>query len=274
MTAGEEGAWRKWFEEASAARAGGDLLFLVDEAPDAQSELDARLAAADSLLGSRVTGLANEQIERVLSKHPASARAYELRARLLTVQTPPPGAPLAAFIFSGHMVDAPTRQAPRFPVTSVSPVTRAISASLDEGGAREGCLAVSSAAAGGDLLFIEAALALRMKVAVCLPFDEQRFLASSVAFAGVEWTKRYQRSTRAPGVTLRVLPLAPPPGANPYERCNRWQLYSALASGASSVRGIVVWNGRTGDGPGGTGHMVDEMRRRGIPVEIIHPLDC
>jgi hypothetical protein len=54
-----------------------------------------------------------------------------------------------------------------------------------------------------------------------------------------------------------------PEGDNAYERNNRWALYSALIYGIDKVRLIALWDGKGGDGPGGTGHMVQEVRRLG-----------
>lgn len=53
-----------------------------------------------------------------------------------------------------------------------------------------------------------------------------------------------------------------PQGADPYERCNLWLLYTALALGIDKVRFICLWNGEGGDGPGGTAHMYREVNDR------------
>ena len=57
----------------------------------------------------------------------------------------------------------------------------------------------------------------------------------------------------------------PPPGTKPdypYERCNRWLLYTALAYGVDKVRFVCLWNGGEGDRSGGTAHMYNEVKRR------------
>ena len=64
---------------------------------------------------------------------------------------------------------------------------------------------------------------------------------------------------------LRVMPEelgAGPKERNPYERCNFWLLYSALACGIPRVRFICLWDGQQGDGLGGTAHLHQEMERR------------
>lgn len=46
------------------------------------------------------------------------------------------------------------------------------------------------------------------------------------------------------------------------ERNNLWQLSTALSLGAEKVRFICLWDGRSGDGPGGTKHMLDGILKR------------
>jgi hypothetical protein len=64
---------------------------------------------------------------------------------------------------------------------------------------------------------------------------------------------------------IRIMPdelgLAPM-NTDPFERCNLWLLYSALAGGIDKLRFVTLWDGRGGDGPGGTAHMYDEVKKR------------
>ena len=53
-----------------------------------------------------------------------------------------------------------------------------------------------------------------------------------------------------------------PKNVDPFERCNLWLLYSALACGIDKVRFVALWNGGGGDGPGGTAHMYNEVKSR------------
>ena len=172
-----------------------------------------------------------------------------------------------------HMVDAPDRaKPPRFPAERVPAVAREIAGRLERLAAGPEDVAITSAAAGGDLLFMEACAERGVPVLVHLPFPEPRFVTASVAFAGEPWRERYFRLTRDPSVEIRVLSeeLGPDPlGANSFERCNLWQLYTALSFGPSRVRFIAVWDGEPGDGPGGTKHMVDEVAERLGQVSVV-----
>ena len=53
-----------------------------------------------------------------------------------------------------------------------------------------------------------------------------------------------------------------PRGVTVFERCNLWLLYTALPYGVDKVRFICLWDGKKGDGPGGTAHMYEEVKER------------
>src|SRR3954469_15194675 len=86
-------------------------------------------------------------------------------------------------LFSGHMIDAPAREKPRFPPSMEEPVRRAIQrqlAALSANGADTG---ICSAACGSDILFAELALERDVPLRIFLPFDVDAFLDASVRFA-------------------------------------------------------------------------------------------
>ena len=116
-----------------------------------------------------------------------------------------------------------------------------------------------------------------MHVELRIPFDEPTFLKNSVLFAPGNWGARYKKVKRKRSLTkLYVMPeeLGPTPeDANPYERDNLWQLYTALSLGSQKVRFICLWDGKGGDGPGGTKHMHDEVKKRSGQVLVIDPAD-
>jgi hypothetical protein len=165
------------------------------------------------------------------------------------------------------MMDAPGRDPPRFPPELENAAAQAIEAALERLEAGEDDLALCQAAAGGDLLFLEACQRRRMHIQIMLPFDEARFVDESVrpSANGEQWCMRYyavQAQLRTPPRALEdeLGPL--PRGASAYERCNQWLLCTALAWGVAKVNFICLWNGGGGDGPGGTAHMYNEVKRR------------
>jgi tetratricopeptide (TPR) repeat protein len=175
--------------------------------------------------------------------------------------------PRLALLFSGHRIDAPDRAVPRFPPSLETPAATRIEAALDALDAGPQDIAFCQAAAGGDLLFLEACQRRGVRLQILLPFEEPLFLKNSVLSSsdGERWRERYFAIRDALPLPIRTLPEALGPGPadrNPYERCNAWLLYSALACGIPRVRFLCLWDGRTGDGPGGTAQLHQEMERR------------
>jgi hypothetical protein len=172
--------------------------------------------------------------------------------------------PRKAVLFSGHMIDAPGREKPRFPPDKEPIAARAIASALADLDVGPGDLSICGGACGGDLLFAEAALARGARLELYIPFEEPTFLEKSVDFAGGDWRARFF-AAKARGV-LFVAPreLGPPQeGEDPYERNNRWMMDAALRFGADRVDFVCLWNGEGGDGPGGTKHMMEEVRSKG-----------
>jgi hypothetical protein len=179
--------------------------------------------------------------------------------------------PNTVALFSGHMIDAPDRNTPRFPPDKEPVAAAAIADTLSEIGVARGDLAICGGACGGDLLFAEACLARDMRLEIYVPFDEPTFVANSVDFADADWHNRYLAVKSK--AKLHVMPdeLGPlPAGENPYERNNRWMLESAARFGGKNIAFIALWNGEGGDGPGGTQHFMAEARRK---TERIYWLD-
>lgn len=175
----------------------------------------------------------------------------------------PAAAPRKVFLFSGHMIDAPGREVPRFPPAMEPIARRAIDRTLDDLGAGAHDLAVSSGACGGDLLFAEAALARSVPLELYLPFDEQTFAVESIDFADADWHRRFDAVLSA--ASVHVMPRergALPAVGNAYEQNNVWMLEAASRFGAGRVELVCLWNGQGGDGPGGSEHLMREVRRR------------
>lgn len=171
--------------------------------------------------------------------------------------------PRKVLLFSGHMIDAPGRAVPRFPPRMEPLAADALARLLDELEAGGRDLAICGGACGGDLLFAEAALARSVALEIYLPLDEATFLARSMDFAGDHWHARYL-AARSKG-SLHLAPdeeRAVQAGGDAYERNNHRMLAAASRFGAERVDFICLWDGQSGDGPGGTRHMMQEVTRR------------
>jgi tetratricopeptide (TPR) repeat protein len=175
------------------------------------------------------------------------------------------GKPQRVILFSGHMIDKPDRPTPRFPASKEPVAAKEIERTLDELNASAGDLALCGGACGGDLLFAEACLRRGLRLELRLPFDEPEFLRQSVTFAGDQWRERFYNVKAHANTKVLVMPqeLGPSPTRiSPYARANLWQLYSAMAWGDEKLRFVCLWDGRGGDGPGGTQHMFEVARSR------------
>ncbi len=171
--------------------------------------------------------------------------------------------PRNVLLFSGHMIDAPGRQEPRFPASKEPIAADTIARRLDDIGANSSDLAICGGACGGDLLFAEACLARGTGLELYIPFDEPAFLAESVDFANANWRERFFAAKAKAALHVAPDELGPlPPGDNPYERNNMWMLESAARFGAEKLVFICLWNGKGGYGPGGAKHLMDEAGRK------------
>lgn len=169
-------------------------------------------------------------------------------------------APNRVFLFTGHMIDSPDREQPRFPAAMEDVAQNAIASALERLAARKGEVAISSGACGGDLLFAEAALSRGLSLEMFLPFEEAGFIAQSVACGGNGWIRRFRDAKdRATVHVLSEAPRAMRLHSNPFAAVNLWMLDTASRLGAIQL--ICLWDGESGDGPGGTKHLVDAVRR-------------
>ena len=176
-----------------------------------------------------------------------------------------PWHPSRVLLFSGHMIDAPGREIPRFPAENASSAAERISSTLNELHAGTDDLALTEGACGGDILFAEACLKRGIKLQLLQPFAEAEFIQNSVTTVAGDWPQRYQAIRQQ----LPHPPLAAPSelGAlpadmNAYERCNIWLLASAMACGPEKLVFICLWDGGGSEGPGGTAHMVAEVEKQ------------
>jgi len=174
-------------------------------------------------------------------------------------------------VFIGHMVDREGRPEPRFPLELENAVASAIAERIDDLGIGMG---YASAACGSDILFHEQLRAHGGSAHVVLPYDAAQFREDSVTVAPGDWGKRFNRVLADVGAA-NVLTLSPQRltlESLSYEYANRVMFglaqYHARQLGTDLVV-LAVWDGRAGDGPGGTAGMVARCRSLGYAVEQI-----
>jgi tetratricopeptide (TPR) repeat protein len=173
-------------------------------------------------------------------------------------------------IFSGHMIDASDRLRARFPTALVPAVAKEIKERLNRCDAQIG---ISSAACGSDLLFIEAMIERGAEIHVVLPWRKEQFLRTSVAINDdPNWTQKFDHLLDEVTSVTYLSQQSAPGGNLGYVYCsdcmNGMALYRAETIG-SDVTPIAVWDGKKGDGLGGTSSFVHFWRSRQHRVEII-----
>jgi len=173
-------------------------------------------------------------------------------------------------VFAGHMVDRPDREVPRFPPQLEPAVDNAIRQRLKELSAGFG---FASAACGSDILFHEAILDMKGETHVVLPYQKELFMKESVdIIRGANWIERYEHVVARAVEVQEVSRQSQTNGNVLYEFAN------LMLHGLASVRAeqldtklvpLVVWDGKSGDGAGGTASAVERWQRLGLGVEII-----
>lgn len=235
----------------------GELALLLDEDAAALAHYRAAATAAAGNVGDLAS--MRRQL-RLLGRESA------LPAGVFESLEPP-----RIVVFTGHMIDAPDRAAPRLPEAIEDALAARLAQRLDALGAGFG---YCSAACGADLLFIEAMLARGAEVHVTLPFDRSDFLATSVAFAGARWVERFERAlARVASVSYGV--------KERYLGDESLYAYAGrLMQGAALLRGreleavpmlLAVVDRDAERLPGGTRDLLENWQRLGLPLERIDP---
>jgi len=179
-------------------------------------------------------------------------------------------------LFTGHQVDAPGRKTARFPAAKEAVARAAIHHAVQHEARDGSVLGVAGAASGGDILFHEVCAELGVPTALYLALPPEPYIKESVAPAGGNWVERFRAiESRFPSAPVLAetteLPdwLRDREDYSIWQRNNLWMLNEALARGAEDVTLIALWNGKTGDGPGGTADMIEIARKRGATITIL-----
>ncbi len=216
---------------------------------------------------------ANLQAALAIAGNPPAAAAEPPQAVAGAAAAPP-----RTLLFTGHRIDDPDRPTPRFPAAKERSAREALRGKIAAELAAPGgvALGIAGGASGGDILFHELCDDLGIPTQLYLALPDAQFIAESVAPADADWVRRFRRVAASRPkrelATAQELPpwLAEKADYNFWERNNLWMLHNALALGRP-VTLIALWNGKTGDGPGGTGHLVESARKLGADVVRIDP---
>ena len=174
-------------------------------------------------------------------------------------------------LFTGHRVDAPDRKTPRFPAAKEKHARAVIFEAVrnEKAKAKGPVFGIAGGACGGDLLFHEICEALEIPSQMYLVLPKNEYIKASVADGGPDWVERFNRlyDKLKPKILSDSdrLPrwLRAKKDYNIWQRSNLWMLHNALCISQDHLTLIALWNGATGDGPGGTEDMVNRAKDRG-----------
>ena len=267
--AAPDGEIRAWAEISAA-----DLQFLTSDRPERVGRTYQKVlagapgfmcdSARNQILLYQSLGILEENARAALDSIPAGPGGVA------------PEEPPRVILFTGHRIDAESREQPRFPREKETLARTMIAEAVaDEKRKATGRLiGLSGGASGGDIIFHEvcAELGIPSKMYLILPRDD--YVRKSVADGGLGWVERFDRLVQKH--PLRVLSdsaelprwLRAKSGYSLWQRSNLWMLHSALELSRDDLVLIALWNGEAGDGPGGTQDMVDRAGDRG--ARFIH----
>jgi hypothetical protein len=179
-------------------------------------------------------------------------------------------------VCSGHRVDGPTRASPRFPNTPecIAKAKSWLRARVEaERLETAGCIGgIGGAASGTDLLFHEVCDECGIPTTVVLPISKEAYCQRSVADGGPDWVERFNRlvsqaqtiilgdSAEMPAWTASIA------NYSVFQRGNIWVMENALLRPNADVTLLALWNGKAGDGPGGTSDMIELAKAHGAKV--------
>ena len=180
-------------------------------------------------------------------------------------------APPAVILFTGHRIDAPGRAQARFPAAKEAQARALIRDAVrkETENAQGKFVAIAGGASGGDIIFHEICEELKIPSDLYLVLPRNEYIKASVADGGPEWVGRFNRLFEHHQVKIlsdsEQLPrwLRTKPDYDIWQRSNLWMLHNALFLSRDRLTLIALWNGATGDGPGGTEDMVERAKSRG-----------
>jgi len=184
-----------------------------------------------------------------------------------------------AFVFTGYMVDFAGKQTKTFPANKENEICKEIRKKLEKFNAGPDDMAfVGGLSAGSEILFAEICAEMGIPVEAHLPLPDAAYVREFVSPGGEAWVERFYKIRNHPLVDEKYqLESVGKPKADddPYERNNRWTLYSSLLRGIDKTRLIALWNGQNAPSKDRDArlvrHMVELMRDTGGVIEQINP---
>jgi hypothetical protein len=131
---------------------------------------------------------------------------------------------------------------------------------FEEWGVGPGTIVISGGARGADIIAAEEAHARRARVVLCLAMPPAEFERRSVDLPGTDWSGRFRSLTNVSQMRLISEEVDDVPAGDEVFACvNDWMLDIARLLDPHPYA-LIVWDGKEGDGPGGTSDLVRKLR--------------
>jgi hypothetical protein len=250
-----------------------DLICLTSTRPNrvAQAYKKALTDASDQARDSARRQLLLYQRLAILKEN-IQAGLESIAPVAVPIQEEPP----RVILFTGHRIDAPERATPRFPAAKEAQARAMILAAVTaiKVKAEGKLLGISGGASGGDILFHEVCEELNIPSQMYLVLPRNDYVKASVSDSGPGWVDRFNRLYDK--LKAKVLSdsdrlprwLRAKKDYSIWTRSNLWMLHNALYLSQDHLTLVALWNGSSGDGPGGTEDMVKRAMDRG--ASFIH----
>ena len=245
----------------------------ADDANGPLAELTAARAVAQIILGDLDSaGASYAELSAIGGVPTALLARARYRAQFLAEAVGKPRdffkqafPPLQLIVFAGHLPDLPGGPV-RFPAESMEAVRETLRKRLAQAGVRAGLVC---AAAGADLLFIEALRTRNATVHVVLPWSQEEFRRDCVRpyeprGQAPVWEPLFDEAIRE-AATVRELGQASEPGSDA-----GWSYMTEVTAGLAlhtarvsrlDVQPMALWDGLPGGGAGGTADFVEFWRQ-------------
>ncbi len=175
-------------------------------------------------------------------------------------------------VFTGHMIDKNDREKSRFPASKEMAVKVELQKQLviNKGTSEKLFSGIAGGACGGDILFHELCEELNIASELYLALPVAEFKQKSVSYAGKSWENRFDRLINK--LPFHILPAQKRNNSkdNVWATTNLWMLNQAFMIGGANTTLIALWDGKKGDGNGGTEQMINSAKKKGAKINIIN----
>ncbi len=173
---------------------------------------------------------------------------------------------------TGHITDGKGRESPRFPEKKIPVVREGLEKVFKE---IKPTAAIGAGAAGADLLALGVLREMGIEPTVVLPMKSAVYAGKSVSPSGREWMEKFEGIVSGGERVLEAPATSAGSGGQTWSFGNDLILGTARQQ-ALAARGdwelVAVWDGKIGDGSGGTHDMVLRAKSLGARVRVIDPM--